>query len=379
VVAHTEYKARLPIELSVHKGSRIAVIDALTRAPDWTFGVLGKSGRAGWFPTSHALPLEEYFLRLEKASRMRAIHAALHYRTTTTCDACDDLSCGVCKSRPPVVPPLEAWVLDDIARQRRPLFPQTAVRRREPKASKLDAAALGGSALAAFRCSKTGELMADPVMGPDGRSYQGGNWVHDRRIAFKRNHALRTAIAECVERQSRGLALTDTVQDQDRAQLEARASHVRHLEEKLSRLEERARAADTEIAALRVHCDLFGKSSNRRANSLCASMSRSSKQRGGEVGWLPEHLRRLRRLELLSPNPEGGLLSESVEDELENLIDDLAARRVASLGRWAEATISSSLGRRLLIGLPWGRRALSQSIQRALSPPRPPILPPLNP
>ena len=97
VVAHTAHVPKISVELCLKKGSRVVLIDATSRE-DWWFGVLGRFGRSGWFPSDKVEPLDIYVrailpipvlysplvITCNVALRSLSNHALLLNDTTTT-------------------------------------------------------------------------------------------------------------------------------------------------------------------------------------------------------------------------------------------------------------------------------------------------------
>ena len=207
-VAHTEFLPTLPVELRLRRSSRVVVVDA-TR-PEWWFGMLGRFGKSGWFPSSHVEPLSEWKKRIAEDARKRALLKAIEgerarkqvsRRPSTPASYISKLvQCRICTFQ-------NDAVLDNCKMCGHPFRAEQqvfgtgrklSIEHRKEAAADEEASGSSNMILAAFICE--GVPMKEPLISMiSGKSF---NKTHEREISdeFVTNHALKSAIEEVKEK-----------------------------------------------------------------------------------------------------------------------------------------------------------------------------------
>jgi hypothetical protein len=193
--------------------------------------------------------------------------------------------------------------------------------------------------------------MADPLVSTAGASYDRSSIVREcpgDEARMVPNHALRSAIHEMSEQADREqpLLLGETL---ERKAVRCRALQASRVELAAS-LEVSQAKLDAVVAALgSLTPTQSDRSPVHQATAASMDRSRSSPPRralspmkpspgscdvgGGDLHWLVRAHRALLIAELDVPW-EGSVVSEAVEDELEEVVDALGSRRKVALGQW---------------------------------------------
>lgn len=368
VVAHTEYAARLPIELALQKGQRVVVIDAKTRV-GWTFGVLGRSGKSGWFPSNHALTLEQYKLRIRTSAEIRAFSAALksdqQWRALRRGDASPaaSFSCRACQSSSGASLPclLCGMVPAGEQLQVESLTSHHGINRFSLTPSSEHPRSWKREFVKSFRCPRSGKLMTNPMLLKDGTTVDSSSLSRHVDGGAIPNHTFRGAIAECIENGPLNIPCWAELSLSDEAVHASR--QITSLEISNATLMEEFRSLSMEIESLTWANDVLKLSrrerkqqqqqqqTHQRPQSSAQASSESLFQPGRTVAgaqpgataadeeedassdWVLSVVKKLRAHAETLPR-KGGPLSEHIEDELDNLSSEFAAIRKISLLRW---------------------------------------------
>lgn len=193
------------------------------------------------------------------------------------------------------------------------------------------------AAMSWFFCPETQNLLLDPLVDKEGRSIdrstltQGGtsSAAAASEDEYIPNHALKSAIGECMERATEALPIFETAALNEK--LEGQAASIARLNQAKSQIEEDLRETRMEINRMKLAASTLGRQAPAPLSRAPRPKRFGSLRLDNDVHWLLLMSRSILSCHDLTDKKHA---FEDVEDELEDLVECRGQTRRSALARW---------------------------------------------